>query len=113
MSTFDLLALHLSQMAGANCSVATAFFVHNWQTRCLMGVEFPPGFFNGFIHAAAGGRRTHNLLNRDFRGPPVLGCHTMTHVAFGYDAYQATALFAFHDGRAPASRLEHCQCGML
>jgi hypothetical protein len=78
-----------------------------------MCVEFAPGFFKGFIHAAAGGRGTHNLFNRNFRGPPVLGYHAMTHVAFGHDAHQATALFVFHDGRAPASRLAHRRRGML
>jgi hypothetical protein len=78
-----------------------------------MCVEFAPGFFKGFIHAATGGRGTHNLFNRNFRGPPVLGYHAMTHVAFGHDAHQATALFVFHDRRAPASRLAHRQRGML
>jgi hypothetical protein len=73
--------------------MATASRVHNGQTRCLMRVEFAPGFIKGFIHAAACGRGTHNLFNRNLRRPSVLGYHAMTQAAFGHDAYQATALF--------------------
>jgi hypothetical protein len=78
-----------------------------------MRVEFVAGFFKGFIHAAASGSGTHNLLNRNLRGSPVIGCHAVTHVAFGHDAHQAATLFVFHDRRAPASRLAHRQRGML
>jgi hypothetical protein len=78
-----------------------------------MRVEFAPDFFKGFIHAAAGGRGTHDLFDRNFRGSPVIGCHAVTHVAFGHNPDQATALFVFHDRRAPASRLAHRQRSLL
>jgi hypothetical protein len=100
-------------MVGADCSLATAPLVHNGQTRCLLRVEFAPGFFKGFTHAAAGGRGTHNVFDRNLRGPPVIGCHAVTQVAFGHDAYQATALFVFHNGRTPASRPAHRLRGIL
>jgi hypothetical protein len=109
----DLLVLRFRQVVSANCSVATPGFVYNRQTRRLVCVEFAPGFFQGFIHAAAGGRGTHNLLNRNFRRPPIIGCHVVTHVAFGHDSHEATVLLVVHNGRAPASRLAHRLRGML
>jgi len=78
-----------------------------------MFVEFAPGFIKGFIHAAACGHGTHDLFNRNLRRPSVLGYHAMTQVAFGHDPHQATALFVFHDGHAPASRFVHRQRGTL
>jgi hypothetical protein len=75
--------------------------------------EFATGFFKRFIYAATGGRWTHDLFDRNLRRPPVIGCHVVTHVAFGHDTHEATALFVFYNGRAPASRLAHRQRGML
>ncbi len=75
-------------MVQADCAAATARFVDDRQARCFMFFHFPPRVFKRFIRTAAGGCRTHNFFDENFRGEPVVSSHAAAYIAFGYDADQ-------------------------